>query len=531
MARRSSDRQHRARPVIPQWTVDLTYDDLVHAFGATTVERGETYQRSSAVSLLRAAGNELKATVIGTDLYQSWAWLDDGADLASVTGMCSCPVGADCKHVVAALLEARHQLAAGTPLRDARSTPPRQAWRTLLDPVIAASTEPPATTVPLGLLIEIAPDRKGPDSAAGRLRIRPVQPGASRPWVKGPISWSGLRYHRPSRTHEPRQIEALEGILNAHQAPAWYSPTDWLSLDQFSPALWRALRYAQDAGLPLITGAAKPHPVRLLPEPVAVHMDARRDADGGLLLRTTVPLPDGAGVVRTLGDPPHGVFASSENGLLLAELSHPLAGPVGALLEQPGEIQIPAADAGTFLAHYYPALVRQATVESTDGSVRFPTYGPARLGLQVHSGDGHQLRLRWCFRYAVDDQTYELPLIAGAGQSVAGDGPGIAGSGTGRDAGSGTGPGRDAVPRDQGVVPRDRDAEERLLASLDVLGRVPGLLTAIPGKMRPGVVVEPRLRGWETAVFVREVLPVLQARDDIDVSVIGELLDYAEAVG
>ncbi|WP_106849650.1 DEAD/DEAH box helicase [Blastococcus sp. Marseille-P5729] len=500
MARRTSARQPGARGVLPHWIIDITDMDLVTVFGPAAVQRGAAYQRSGAVSGLRSVEHELQATVTGTKRYQSWAWLEDDNDPSSVCGTCSCPVGVDCKHVVAALLEARHRLTSGTPRPVGQERAPRPSWRALLDPVVAASSDP-TTAVPLGLLIEEAPDRSRPGSDATRLRIRPVQPGTTRPWVKGPISWSALRYLTSARDHEPRQIEALHGIWNARNAPSWYEPTDWLWLNDFGPAIWRALRYAQDAGLSFVTHAAKPHPVRLLPDSVSVHMDARRDADGALLLRTSVPLPDPAGRVHPLGNPPHGVFASSGDGLLLAELRDPLSGPVGALLEQADEIRVPAADAGAFLAHYYPALLRQATVESTDGSVHFPSYGPARLGLQVHSSGAHRLQLRWCFRYAVDDQVHEVPLIAAAGQPAA-----------------------------VSVVPRDRDAEERLLASLDVLGQVPGLLTPLPGKTRLGVVVEPQLQGWATAVFVRDVLPGLQARDDIDVTVIGELLDYAESV-
>jgi SNF2-related domain len=74
----------------------------------------------------------------------------------------------------------------------------------------------------------------------------------------------------------------------------------------------------------------------------------------------------------------------------------------------------------------------------------------------------------------------------------------------------------------------DAHAEEALLASLDVLDAVPGLRVPVPGRSRLGVVVETALQGWATVVFVRDVLPALLAREDVDVTVVGTPLDYLE---
>jgi superfamily II DNA or RNA helicase len=242
--------------------------------------------------------------------------------------------------------------------------------------------------------------------------------------------------------------------------------------------------------------------VHLSPEPAAMVLDASRATSGDIHVRPSLRVPGVVGAPITIGDPPHGVFVKSSNGMTLARLAKPLSASLANLVDSVDTLVVPSQDATRFLAHYYPALRQRAAVESADGSVEFPEVEPPRLALNVAFEDGHCTRLHWAFRYAVGAGAIDVPLLRASAVDPA------------------------AAP-----VARDAAAEEALLASLDVLDAAPGLRILIPGKTRPGVVVQPVLQGWPTVAFVRDVLPALIDRDDVDITVVGSPLDYVEADG
>lgn len=80
----------------------LTWQDLESWVGVKTLSRGKAYQKSSAVQDLALAGKtRLIAWVQGTKRYATEVEIIGGEPSSG----CTCPVGIDCKHGVAVLLE------------------------------------------------------------------------------------------------------------------------------------------------------------------------------------------------------------------------------------------------------------------------------------------------------------------------------------------------------------------------------------------------------------------------------------------
>ncbi|GIZ11051.1 DEAD/DEAH box helicase [Pseudomonas sp. NCCP-436] len=91
----------------------LRQDDWRSEFGAGDLRRGIAYAEEQRSKLLKLRDNSLLATCRGSGnvSYQQRITLHPYGRKWSVTGHCSCPVGFNCKHVVAALLtlEARQR--------------------------------------------------------------------------------------------------------------------------------------------------------------------------------------------------------------------------------------------------------------------------------------------------------------------------------------------------------------------------------------------------------------------------------------
>jgi superfamily II DNA or RNA helicase len=233
-----------------------------------------------------------------------------------------------------------------------------------------------------------------------------------------------------------------------------------------------------------------------------VVLDVTRGADGDLRLAWSFEVPDVhgerlLGERLLIGEPPHGVLVDTADGLVLSKLAHPMSDALAAVVGAPQAITVPAEDETRFLWSYYPALRREARVQSSDGSTAFPEVAPPRLALSVTFEPEHRTRLRWTFRYRVGDAAIDVPLLR-------------------------------ATHEASSTAARDHAAEEVLLASLDLLDAAPGLRVPIAGRSRLGVVVEPILEGWATVAFVRDVLPGLRAREDVEVTVSGRPLEYVE---
>ncbi len=145
--------------------LNLSWANLTDNFTAGDESRGHDYWKRGKVVFTRWAGRAngsatLEANVSGSGrgVYEQTIDLIDEGDIVTVDGDCSCPVGYNCKHIVAALLAA---LESDEVARVSSATPHTPTF-TLTPPVApikthhrAASTRLPAPPVEVQLPYEI----------------------------------------------------------------------------------------------------------------------------------------------------------------------------------------------------------------------------------------------------------------------------------------------------------------------------------------------------------------------------------------
>jgi superfamily II DNA or RNA helicase len=482
---------------LPAWIAHLDDGALVGRFGVPTFERGSAYWRSGSVQSITTgdSGAMVLATVRGSGRSEYQTLLTRHADGSAWGSRCSCPMGSDCKHVVAVVLTAR----------ELASAPRRQTsgWEERLAGLVAPSAAVD-DRAPLGLLVEAVTrtaSRWTPNPKR-RLRLRPVTFGRSGKWVRTGAAWRELESSYGPGRFDPAQREALVAIHATYRGRmpgyGWSSATD-VHLDELGSAGWRLLSDAVAAGVELVGDPRGTHAVELA-GPADVLLDLVRPATDGDAELTAVlrldgepdlPLGSAADQVLLVGEPAHGAAVEHDHRLVLAAFAQRLDPALTKLLEGSLPLRIPADEVHRFLDVYYPALRRRVRLESRD--VPLPEVHPPRLALDVVFEPAHRTRLRWSFAYGDPDRPTLLAVTRG---------------------------------REAPVV-RDVEAETGLLESLDVLDAVEGLRADVGGRML--LVPEPLLQGLATATFVERVLPVLVARDDVLVRVQGEPADYAEA--
>ncbi len=255
---------------------DVQISGLDAFFSATTFSRGASYARDDRVLSLDWDEDDyaLSASVVGHgSVYSTTAYFeDDGDALAFVEGECSCPVGINCKHVVAAVLAA--SASTGKPTRSraaaeltayrqalrASPSPPHAApWERPLRALLAART-PPATGNPLAIELRLAASRY-PDQGTPRLMARVMRPGARGGWVNGSLDWGGLDSwtirdggFRGDHLSLLRELHAAFRTGDSYSRYAYgYHTERAIDLSAFeSPNLWPLLDKAVRLGLPLI---------------------------------------------------------------------------------------------------------------------------------------------------------------------------------------------------------------------------------------------------------------------------------------
>ncbi|MGK5170505.1 SNF2-related protein [Geodermatophilus sp. CPCC 205761] len=479
----------------------LTDSVIRRSVSSGAFQRGAVYASEGRVAELSYSGElgEFDATVVGS----GGRWYETVVAFHAVGarwwGECSCPVGADCKHVAAVLIAGRDWLD-GSPTPDAENGPD---WETALAELVrptAPSGQRAGTPLGLQFDVEAAPAAVSRTS----VRLRPVVPGAKGRWNRTGVSWRVLQYDYYAQ-RDPAHAAALRALYRAHRAadddrPGYYGygyGDEPVRLEEFGPALWPALQQVVDEGVTLVT--ARGGPVRVAGTSASLAVDLRGNAD--LRIEPVVDLGSGvclaAQAVRLLGNPPHGAVLLSgdpglppdlvpERGLLLVPVQ-PVPRRAAKLLAA-GSLRVPATDRGRFLSGFYPALHRALPVRSSDGSVELPEVLPPQLCLQVDHTGSHRVRLTWSVQYRTGEEVRRLPLEGAAPD-----------------------PGRDVA------------AEERLVRSLPLpTDRLPGLWLEGPER-RPAPTAE--LAGMDTVVLTTEVLPRL-ADAGVLVEVTGEPADY-----
>ena len=495
--------------------------DIIRLVGPMAFNRAKEYAATGAVTETswHPADERITGTVQGTEAtpYLSEIVVRAGRGDYSrpLRSTCSCPIGGDCKHIAAVLLQSNTAALlqrrgassgglqsgalpsgalpsgglAGSALGEITSassagSPTRAVdpgdWRSVVGSLGRSTRTSSARTTGMGLLFEVRdrapaprPGGRRPPGGTGRsmpprLGVRPVTLSATGNWVRGSLTWTSLPYQLNRLAVDPDQHAWFGQFAALHRSVvATYVPgdADWLHLDDFaSPLLWPLLAEASRLGVAFVTGKRATDVT--IGEQAQVTVDATRAADGAVLLTAGVSIDGSTGrapIAGVVGD--HGVW-TAETSRALSVVLAPTAAPLGAderrLLTLTPEILVPAAETAEFLADFYPALRRSVDVVSSDSSVELPEIVPPSLLLTVGFERSHTLRLSW--GWSIDGR--RLPLDA------------------------------------HGPVP-----------TLDELAAPP----------RDTV-----LTGVAAAEFAAEVLPALEARADVVVDLVGTRPDYRE---
>lgn len=538
----------RAAVSAATWVERVTERDISRLVGAAALSRAHSYVTSGAVRTLVEGdgGRVLLATVAGSrsSQYQTVIRLLDASHPPRWSGECSCPMSYDCKHTAAVLLTAKAALMPGR-------APRVQPWEQVLAPLVQAApggapaeTGLPALALEVSLVTSPSPTR---GALLRKVRVRPLREGKGKPWVKQGANWSDLTntWGGPKLRADHRAVVA--DLLTLYRAAVpgsyyGYGNPD-IHLDDLGSAVWPLLRRCELTGVPMIAGSSDLRSVRLTSTTAEVSVDlTRRPDQGGLSVRPVLSLGDGIGpdsdsglgqgqdadgegeqgTVLLLGAPAHGVGVLTADGTLsLAPLAAPPPPALRALLQDRAAIEVPEADTARFLGLYYPVLARRLPVGSSDHSVALPEDIAPVLTLEAAYRPGHRLELTWGF-------AYRMPTLGTTdthndiGTDISTD--------TGTDISTNTGGtevrvGLDAGPADP---PRDLEGERALLSGLTELHAIPRMLhRSVTGAVQPHQ--QSTLAGMDTVTFTTQVLPVLQARDDVLVHVLGEPAAYVEA--
>lgn len=102
----------------------LTWSDLEGWFGSRTIKKGEDYFNKGRVTNLRCTPGGILACVAGKEKYITLVDVDGRGKQKEIISDCTCPVGVDCKHAVAAILAFSHAVKEKLEIPMAQSTDP-----------------------------------------------------------------------------------------------------------------------------------------------------------------------------------------------------------------------------------------------------------------------------------------------------------------------------------------------------------------------------------------------------------------------
>ena len=286
----------------PSWLAGCTDADLRAATGSGAFVRGEAYAASRSVTRLHADGQKLVASVRGSGSQSYQTLVRHGS--GRVQGSCSCPMTADCKHVVAVVLVARTE-----------AVPRAAAWEARLAGLLQPDEAP--ETAPLGLLLDVPPPKPG---TPARLRLRPITPGRSGTWVRGGVSWRELESSWSQVRPVPAHRDAVRALFAAFRAgqPHWYGGEARVHLDDLGPVGWPLLERAIRAGVALVTEV--PGQAVSLQPPATVVLDLSRVGEGPLEVSPVARLEGDVTPLTgalLVGSPAHGAVIARDGRLLL----------------------------------------------------------------------------------------------------------------------------------------------------------------------------------------------------------------------
>ncbi|MFW6203969.1 MAG: SWIM zinc finger family protein, partial [Actinomycetota bacterium] len=276
--------------------------------GAAAYERGLQYARQGAVlrSMWDEPSGALHATVRGNrGVYHTAAHFHrDVGRLTFSHGLCTCPMGLDCKHVVAAVAVATGD--AG----QRGSAGPAVSWEQSMGELLEAAPRPaggpprPEAT-PLALQLTLTPTGQG----APRLQATVVRPGKTG-WVSGGLSWDRLDqsfYVRDCDQAHVRLLRELRAVRRSRPGRYGYVEQKALDLSSFdSSYLWTLLDRAAEVGVRLVHGTKALGDVAPY-EHAELCLDVTRDETGRLSVAAVIRREDGSSAVPLSFIGSHGV--------------------------------------------------------------------------------------------------------------------------------------------------------------------------------------------------------------------------------
>jgi superfamily II DNA or RNA helicase len=504
---------------------DVDETELERAVGSTSYARGLRYALRRAVVAMRwdSSENALYGAVEGTDVYETAAYFSSDGSFAH--GACDCPVGFNCKHVVALVLTAIDPARARTrsvqsPRTRMSPAPRTPAWETTLGSLV--QTRPGSTTnrpsgTPLAIELTLA------TSPRPTLVARLVKPGKNT-WVGSGLSWTklgSLRYHGDYLAAHVSLLQELyvlyQSRVDASRHYSSYGEVKSLDLAAFeSRRLWPWLDEADAVGVRLVHGKKYLGEVERY-DAAELCLDVTRGERSKSLEVTPAIGVDGvrldAQPIRFIGSEGHGLVyvdrADTERApdpgdwhLRLARLNNAAPPQLQQMMLENQRLSIPGTQVSRFRDEYYPRLRHLATVISSDGAFTPPEISDPTLVLRASYGPGHDLDLNWEWAYDVGDSRLRAPLH-----------PDQADGGY-----------------------RDLERERAILADLDLpfdeldpvgADAKPAAppATGLPTLTAPHTA----LGGIDTMRFTTEILPLLADRPAVAVEIDGDQADYREA--
>ena len=493
------------------WPVRLTDDQIISRVGRGAFQRGLDYARKGRVRGIGVAGNgdiiSAQSKGSGAHIYQTMVFRKqhDQRGPEAWVGNCSCPVGANCKHVAALLITAR-SLAQEEP--DVAAPAGQVApWESRLAGLLQLERMPRRR-----MALEIIDDTGSMWGNPAGPSMLPLIEG-KRGWNRQGASWSQIASGGLDDEVDPEVIGVLRELAGMAGGYGFYYADDRVSLVTAPARVWEVLRRGVAAGLTLTTAQRHGRPVHLA-EGLRGGVHLIREGDGGVVVAPALEIDDVEEINRQqvpgieldlnlmpIGDPVHGFYTwmPGRELLLMPIEPRPTEALSRLLLSERETITIPAGDVERFETEHLEALTRALPILSADASIRLPRPTTLRAALAVHvDADEHHLTTEWSIRYVSEDG--EVRHVHGVGD--------LAEAAEGRIK--------------DGTAGRDVEGETRL--AREVLNRLLPLAVQHPAVWHPL-----DLRGMATARFMTETLPVLRELEAFDVEVDDDVPDYREA--